>query len=61
MNSLRSFYCQGGELSSGRLLAAEVHEIECKPRCRNAILELDPENGPATRALVVLDQEGPAG
>ena len=41
----------GGQASSGQLCSALS--------CLNAVLELDPENGPATRALPVLDQERP--
>ncbi|MCJ7619195.1 MAG: hypothetical protein MUP64_03120 [Anaerolineae bacterium] len=40
-------------------LAAEAHNTEEKRRCLNAILELDPENEPATLALLVLDQKRP--
>jgi len=40
-------------------LAAEADELEEKRHCLNAILELDPENEPASLVLLVLDQERP--
>jgi hypothetical protein len=40
-------------------LAAETDDIEEKRRCLNAVLQLDPENEPATLALLVLDQRRP--
>ena len=58
MNRLRSLYCQGCELSSGGLLGAEVHDVEDKRRCLNAVLDQDPDNGAATRALLVLTRKG---
>lgn len=41
-------------------LAAETKNLEEKRHCLNAILELDPENEPATLALLVLDQRRPS-
>jgi len=61
VNSLLSFYCAGNKLSSGRLLPARAEDLEDNRRCLNANLGLDPEKGPATRALLVLDQERPGG
>jgi len=40
-------------------LAAKADELEEKRRCLNAVLQLDPENEPATLALLVLDQRRP--
>jgi len=40
-------------------LAAEADDTEEKRRCLNAILELDPENEPASLAPLVLDQSRP--
>jgi len=40
-------------------LAAEADDTEVKRRCLNAILELDPENEPASLALLVLDHKRP--
>jgi len=40
-------------------LAAEAGDIEDKRRCLNAILELNPDNEPASLALLVLDQRRP--
>ena len=40
-------------------LAAEAEDVESKRCCLNAILELDPENEPASLALLVLDQARP--
>jgi len=40
-------------------LAAQADDLEEKRRCLNAVLELDPENEPATLALLVFDQRRP--
>jgi len=40
-------------------LAAGAETLEEKRRCLNAVLHLDPENEPATLALLVLDQRRP--
>lgn len=40
-------------------LAAMADDIEEKRRCLNAVLQLDPENRPASLALLVLDQRRP--
>lgn len=40
-------------------LAAESHDIQEKPRCLNAVLQLDPENEPASLALLLFDQRRP--
>ena len=40
-------------------LAAEADELEEKGRCLNAVLQLDPENEPASLALLLLDQRRP--
>lgn len=40
-------------------LAAESQDIEEKRRCLAAVLELDPENEPASLALLVPDQRRP--
>jgi hypothetical protein len=40
-------------------LAAEADDIEEKRHCLNAVLQLDPENEPATLALLVLNQTRP--
>ena len=40
-------------------LAAEAGDVEEKRRCLHAVLELDPENEPASLALLVLDQDRP--
>ena len=40
-------------------LAAKSQDVEDKRRCLNAVLELDPENEPASLALLLLDQERP--
>jgi hypothetical protein len=40
-------------------LAAEAKGIEDKRRCLNAILQLDPDNEPASLALLLLDQRRP--
>jgi len=39
--------------------AAEADDLEEKRRCLNEVLQLDPENEPASLALLVLDQERP--
>ena len=39
-------------------LAAEADDTEDKRRCPNAILQLQPENEPASLALLALDQRG---
>jgi len=40
-------------------LAAEAHTLEQKRRCLHAVLQLDPDNQPASLALVLLDQQRP--
>jgi len=40
-------------------LAANTQDIQGKRRCLNAVLELDPEDEPATPALLILDQTRP--
>ena len=47
-------------LHSWLWLAAEADDIEEKRHCLNRVLGLDPENGPASLALLVLDQRTPA-
>jgi len=57
---VRLFTCPCGlVLAAWFCLAAEADDTEEKRRCLNAILELDPENEPATLALLVLDQKRP--
>jgi hypothetical protein len=40
-------------------LAAQTGDVEEKRRCLNAVLELDPENEPASLALLLFDQRRP--
>jgi hypothetical protein len=40
-------------------LAAETDNLEEKRRCLKAVIQLDPENEPASLALLVLDQRRP--
>jgi len=40
-------------------LAAEADPLEEERRCLNAVLQLDPENEPASLALLLLDQQRP--
>jgi len=40
-------------------LAAKADNLEEKRRCLHAVLQLHPENEPATLALLVLDQKRP--
>jgi len=40
-------------------LAAKSDNLEEKRLCLNSVLELEPENEPASLALLVLDQERP--
>ena len=40
-------------------LAAEADNLEEKRRCLNAVLRLDPDNEPASLALLLLDQKRP--
>jgi len=40
-------------------LAAKAEDLEDKRHCLNAVLELDPENEPASLALLLLDQTRP--
>ena len=40
-------------------LAADTQDIEKKRHCLNAVLELEPENEPASLALLLLDQKRP--
>jgi len=40
-------------------LAANARTAEEKRRCLNSVLQLDPDNEPATLALLVLDQKKP--
>jgi hypothetical protein len=40
-------------------LAAEAQDTEDKRRCLNAILDLDPDDEPASLALLLLDQRRP--
>jgi hypothetical protein len=46
-------------LQSWLWLAAETENLEEKRRCLDAVLLLDPENEPASLALLALDQERP--
>jgi len=41
-------------------LGAEADDLEEKRRCLEAILQLDPDNEPASVALLLLDQERPS-
>ena len=40
-------------------LAAEARDTEDKRRCLKTVLQIDPENEPASLALLVLDQGRP--
>ncbi len=40
-------------------LAAQADSLEEKRRCLKAVLQLDPDNEPASVALLLLDQERP--
>ena len=40
-------------------LAVETDDLQKKRRCLNAVLQLDPENEPASLALFLLDQKRP--
>jgi hypothetical protein len=40
-------------------LAAKSRDTQDKRRCLNAVLRLDPENEPASLALLLLDQQRP--
>jgi hypothetical protein len=39
--------------------AAKAEDLEQKRHCLDAVLELDPENEPASLALLLLDQKRP--
>jgi len=41
-------------------LAAKSRDLQDKRRCLHAVLRLDPENEPASLALLLLDQQRPA-